>query len=1533
MGKRGVFVFFILLLSVFIISLTSAGIGDFFNRITGRATDDPADFLVIISLTLYNADTETAIDTLSDGYVINFAKIGKNLSVVANAKSDVKSVVFSYDSNSKYQIESSKPYAIRGDNNGNLNPWTPTLGVHTLNVTPYNQSSGTGIKGIPYSIKFSVVDISSACTDSDGGKNYDVKGTITLDNGDVKTDSCSDYKLLNEYYCNNNVGSLETYNCPYQCSDGKCVAQSNSGTGTGLNGSYYDNIDFTNLKLNRIDPTINFDWRQNAPHSSMGNDTFSIRWEGMVEAQYTETYTFYELSNNGARVYINNQLVVNDWASHSSREAKGSINLQAGVKYPIKVEYYEDDNNAVIKLYWSSPSQSKEIIPQTQLYPILSVTAPPLATCRDNDGGLKYYKKGGTCVGTDCKYDYCFSNGISLKEYYCLAVDDRSSVDYQCSTGCKNGACVTQPLNGSLKFVLYSGSPGFPMNNGYVYLYNLNNEYVDGRSTVRNYSFFANVPVGKYRAVATAPGYFNITMNVNVTFNKTTTYSFYMKDDPAYLISSSVATLKDSYKVGEQINLTDPPEEVESSNFISGNVVEDNGEAVDNNLDNRLKDSVYRRDIEGSLRVKSNVEEIEKSRGYIIKLKEEPLAVKKRKLDESKEVKKKVGVASEVVSHKSKIENEHRAAKKKIREAIGKARQKSITGNVIEESEKFNLIEWIKKLFRGRISGYAISEEELDKEILAEYDTVFNGIALDITEEEAREIEKLKEVEAVYSNVKVNITLMDSVPLINADDVWSRKDTNGLNLTGKGVKIAIIDTGVDYTHPDLGCNNDNRCGNVTWPYRLNRPRIYKNRVVWVDKRNLEYDIYLYDLVTKKETLITDESSLFNVDCSGDSIYPDIYEDKIVYNECPGGNIYLYDIATDKETVIDNNGASLSYPRIDRNRVVWRGQDSSLYLYEISTGKKTVIAIWNSILYSPPSYPSIYGDNVVYYSSEESGGKYIYLYNILSGKTTRITNDLAHPGRHTSIYGDKIVWSDSRNDKVDIYMYDLTTRKEVLIYPGKDSEVGDPRDELEIYGNKIVERKIFLSDNTRYAIWKVFVYDILTGKETDIATADIDYFYDLYPNIYENKIVWAGKDKSDNGWEIYLYDISTGLITQATPSHVTNLEGLFPNLKIVDGYDFSGNSEAEDFNIIPDNDPIDYYGHGTHVASIAAGNGVLKGVAPDAQIVAYKVFPNSDSSVIMSAIERAVDPNEDDNFNDKVDIISMSLGANCWGDYGEDCGPDDPVSQSIDNAVDAGIVVVVSAGNSGSEEGTIGSPGTARKAITVGASYKKDYIGNYWGDLDPKTDQVTLFSSRGPVVWTDSSGVQQTIIKPDIVAPGAIICAARYDSIFPEGQHTYYYPCLDDKHVQIAGTSMSAPIVAGAVALIKQAHPDWTPLQIKDKIKETAKDLGYDENVQGAGRIDIDKALRPQSKIVNNGLLAVNGTLTMTLQRFENNAWATESSVVKKSLSLKAKEVVKLDKLWNPLNVRASRTGKYRVRVEFKPLAGGISSAIWEFNVV
>jgi len=255
-------------------------------------------------------------------------------------------------------------------------------------------------------------------------------------------------------------------------------------------------------------------------------------------------------------------------------------------------------------------------------------------------------------------------------------------------------------------------------------------------------------------------------------------------------------------------------------------------------------------------------------------------------------------------------------------------------------------------------------------------------------------------------------------------------------------------------------------------------------------------------------------------------------------------------------------------------------------------------------------------------------------------------------------------------------------------------------------------------------------------------------------------------------------------------------------KVADGYDF----------VNDDADPWDDNGHGTHCAGIVAANGVVKGVAPDASLYAYKVlneYGGGWSSDIIAAIERAVDPDGDPATDDAVDVISMSLGG-----YGD---PDDPLALAVDAAVDEGVVVAVAAGNGGSDYQTVSSPGVARKAFTVGAT--------------DKSDNIASFSSRGPV--TDF----YELIKPDIVAPGVSI-----NSTYPGGGHT-----------AMSGTSMSTPHIAGAAALIKQLHPTWTPTMIQANLMNRAKDLGLDIYTQGAGRVQVDDAASVQAVLVPGAL--------------------------------------------------------------------------------
>ncbi|MFN2384825.1 MAG: PA14 domain-containing protein, partial [Thermoanaerobaculia bacterium] len=141
------------------------------------------------------------------------------------------------------------------------------------------------------------------------------------------------------------------------------------GTGTGLTGEYFDNQDFTSLKVTRVDPTVNFSWGSGSPASGVGKDTFSVRWTGQVEPEFSETYAFYTVSDDGVRLWVNGQLLIDNWTDHASTEDRGTIVLAAGQTYDIRMDFYEKGGGAIAKLLWSSASTPKAAIPEEYLYP------------------------------------------------------------------------------------------------------------------------------------------------------------------------------------------------------------------------------------------------------------------------------------------------------------------------------------------------------------------------------------------------------------------------------------------------------------------------------------------------------------------------------------------------------------------------------------------------------------------------------------------------------------------------------------------------------------------------------------------------------------------------------------------------------------------------------------------------------------------------------------------------------------------------------------------------------------------------------------------------------------------------------------------------------------------------------------------------------------------------------------------------------------------------------------------------------------
>ncbi|MCX8158004.1 MAG: PA14 domain-containing protein [Verrucomicrobiae bacterium] len=138
----------------------------------------------------------------------------------------------------------------------------------------------------------------------------------------------------------------------------------------GLRGDYYDNKDFTAYKFSRLDATVDFNWGAGAPDSRLEVDTFSVRWSGTVTPLYTETYTFYTVTDDGVRLWVNGQQIISYWADQGATErASTGIALTSGVPYEIVMEYYDNAVYATARLLWSSPSQPKQVIPATQLAP------------------------------------------------------------------------------------------------------------------------------------------------------------------------------------------------------------------------------------------------------------------------------------------------------------------------------------------------------------------------------------------------------------------------------------------------------------------------------------------------------------------------------------------------------------------------------------------------------------------------------------------------------------------------------------------------------------------------------------------------------------------------------------------------------------------------------------------------------------------------------------------------------------------------------------------------------------------------------------------------------------------------------------------------------------------------------------------------------------------------------------------------------------------------------------------------------------
>ena len=270
-------------------------------------------------------------------------------------------------------------------------------------------------------------------------------------------------------------------------------------------------------------------------------------------------------------------------------------------------------------------------------------------------------------------------------------------------------------------------------------------------------------------------------------------------------------------------------------------------------------------------------------------------------------------------------------------------------------------------------------------------------------------------------------------------------------------------------------------------------------------------------------------------------------------------------------------------------------------------------------------------------------------------------------------------------------------------------------------------------------------------------------------------------------------------------------GIYPHLdlkeRIVDFRDFSNGRTG----------CYDDYSHGTHVAGILAGNGKLsrgryRGIAPECRLLPVKVLDrrgNGSRQDVLRGIEFVISTRE--RYHTR--ILNISVGTLAEGK------DDEELIQAVEDAWDAGLIVVAAAGNMGPRKESITSPGSSRKIITVGASDDEQI------EAFPRKGRIlTGYSGRGPTC--------ACIVKPELTAPGTgiVSCSSRY--AFTRQGYTVK-----------SGTSMSTPVVSGAAALLLSLHPELSNLDVKMRMHESTIDLKLPGSRQGWGFLRIDRLLR------------------------------------------------------------------------------------------
>ena len=136
---------------------------------------------------------------------------------------------------------------------------------------------------------------------------------------------------------------------------------------SGLTGEYFGAVGLSVLKFSRVDAGLDFNWGLGSADPRLAADQFSVRWTGRVKTEAAGAYGFAVQSDDGARLWVNGQLLLNNWSDHPLTENTGTLSLPAGTWVNLRLEYYERAGSAALRLLWTPPGQAKRVIPAASL--------------------------------------------------------------------------------------------------------------------------------------------------------------------------------------------------------------------------------------------------------------------------------------------------------------------------------------------------------------------------------------------------------------------------------------------------------------------------------------------------------------------------------------------------------------------------------------------------------------------------------------------------------------------------------------------------------------------------------------------------------------------------------------------------------------------------------------------------------------------------------------------------------------------------------------------------------------------------------------------------------------------------------------------------------------------------------------------------------------------------------------------------------------------------------------------------------------